>query len=330
MSQAQSSIERQELRTEEPELSIVIAIIAGGSEPCANCLAALMTAGEQHHVEYIVPYDYRLPDVGDLSRKFPRVDFIDARVAVPPRSEWLSREHHDILRAIGLSHARGRIVALLEDHEIPSDDWIAATIDAHRSNVSAVGGAVENGVDRILNWAVYYCDFGRFQNPVDEGQVEFLSDTNVSYKREVLHSVKSLWAHAYHETSVNWELRRRGETLRLNPRMVVHQQRSTLRLPQALRERYVWGRSFAGTRATEVSSLKRITFAAFSFLLPLLLTSRILMRGLGKRRHLVKLLTSLPLVFLLEVIWSVGEFVGYATKRTGEPQRLQAPQSRLA
>src|SRR5262245_33692574 len=300
----------------QPELSIVVAIIAGGSQSCAACLDALAVARRDYEIEVLVPYDTRLTDVDGLSRKFHWVEFIDARRSVPVTSESLSREHHDILRAIGLNQARGRIVALLEDHGTPSVDWIAATLEAHRTNASAVGGAVENGVDRLLNWAVYYCDFGRYQNPVREGEVEFLSDSNVSYKREALESVKSLWLDSFHETSVNWELRRRGESLRLSPRMVVHQTRSSLRLLDALRERYVWGRSFAGTRAAEVSTSKRITFAAFSFLLPLLLTSRIVLTGLQKRRHISKLFRALPLIFLLEVIWSGGEFVGYLTKST--------------
>jgi len=273
------------------------------------------------NVECIVPYDERLTGVPELAERFPWVEFVDARFAVDSgQFGSSSREHHDILRAIGLSRARGRIVALLEDHGIPSLDWIPATLEAHRGPSSAVGGAVENGVDHLLNWAVYYCDFGRYQNPVADGPSEFLSDSNVSYKREVLQGVKHLWLDAFHETSVNWELRRLGHTLRLNPRMVVRQVRQTLRLLPALRERYVWGRSFAGTRAAEISTLGRAIFAALSFLLPFLLTFRIVARGFSKRRYLRKLVCSLPLIFLFEVIWSGGEFMGYLTGRA-EPQR---------
>ncbi len=31
---------------------------------------------------------------------------------------------------------------------------------APRTGYAAIGGAIENGINRPLNWAVYYCDFG--------------------------------------------------------------------------------------------------------------------------------------------------------------------------
>jgi hypothetical protein len=312
---------------EDVELSIIVAIIAGGDGPTTSCLTALASQINEH-IECLVPYDSRLPGARELARKFPWADFIDARSAVDSEEFGSSsREHHDILRAIGLNQARGRIVALLEDHGTPSPEWISATVQAHGDDCTAVGGAVENGVDRLLNWAVYFCDFGRYQNPVPEGPAEFLSDSNVTYKKDVLQSVKHLWVNAFHETSVNWELQRRGHVLRLNPRMVVYQTRQTLRLLPALHERYVWGRSFAGTRATEVSTTRRLTLAALSFLLPVVLTSRIVLFGLRKRTHLAKLFLALPLIFLLETIWSTGEFIGYLTRRTGSSQRATYAQT---
>ena len=191
---------------------------------------------------------------------------------------------------------------------------------AHQGDEAAVGGAVENGVDRLLNWAVYFCDFGRYQNPVPSGPAEFLSDSNTSYKREALEEVKELWRDAFHETSVNWELRSRGRHLCLDPKMVVFQTRSTLRLIPAIRERVVWGRSFAGTRAREISTAKRSILAALSAVLPVVLTWRIFRLGLNKRRNLGRLLTALPLVALLQTFWSVGECIGYVTGRTGGPE----------
>jgi hypothetical protein len=260
--------------------------------------------------------------VEELQERFPWVDFVDARTDV--KAEQFgesSREHHDILRAIGLRRARGRVVALLEDHGTPSPGWCDAVLDAHKEPFAAVGGAVENGVDRLLNWAVYYCDFGRYQNPLPKGPSEFLSDSNVSYKRDALASVKGMWFEAFHETSVNWKLRDMGETLVIEPKMVVHQTRRTLRLLPALRERYVWGRSFAGTRASETTLARRAVFASLSFLLPFVLTLRIVSQVLRKRRRLDRLFLSLPLIFLLETIWSVGEFMGYVTGRTAGLQR---------
>jgi hypothetical protein len=313
----------------DPELSVVVAIIAGGSETMRTCLTALSKSAAGLDLECIVPFDARLDSVEKLKEEFPWADFVDARDVVDADHFGdSSREHHDILRSIGLRMARAPIAALLEDHGTPSPNWCRSMLEVHRNHdVAGVGGSVENGVDRLLNWAVYFCDFGRYQNPVPAGPSEFISDSNVSYKREPLWEVKHLWFDAFHETSVNWELRRRGENLRLEPEMSVYQTRTGLKLLPALRERFVWGRSFAGTRSTEIAPAKRGVYAMFSFALPMLLTWRIFALGLKKKRHLGKLISALPLILLLETIWSAGEFTGYAT---GRSSALKSSEVRVA
>lgn len=307
----------QSINPNAPDLSVVVAVIEGGRSAIRACLETLEPDSDSFKLECIVPFDDRLEAVEELRIAFPWVNFVDARQNVDAeRFGQTSREHHDILRAIGLREATAPIVALIEDHCRPVRGWSREVLEAHRrSDAAGIGGAIENDVDRLLNWAVYYCDFGRYQNPVPEGAVEFLSDSNVSYKRDALWSVKDQWYDAFHETSVNWELIRRGAILNLNSEMVVFQTRRTLRMGNALRERYVWGRSFAGTRVQEVSTPKRVFYTVFSFLLPFLLTLRIILQGFHKKRHRRELLLALPLVFLLETIWALGEFVGYLTGR---------------
>lgn len=312
-------------KTIDPELTVVVAVIAGGKDTMESCLNALGEAAEGIRMECLVPFDARLDGVEDLEKEFPWATFIDSRDDVLTEEFGSdSREHHDILRATGLRRATAPVIALLEDHGTPDKGWCRAVLRSHReSDASAVGGAVENGMDRLLNWAVYYCDFGRYQNPVPNGDVEFASDSNVSYKRDSLLGVKQQWLEAFHETSVNWEIRRRGGRLRLNPEMVVYQTRRTLRFVPALKERFVWGRSFAGTRAAEVTALRRLMFAALSFVLPFLLTARIVIQGLRKGRHVGKLLRALPLIFLLQIFWALGEFVGYVTGRAERARRVR-------
>ncbi|MFQ5667864.1 MAG: glycosyltransferase [Candidatus Binatia bacterium] len=305
-----------------PELSVVIAVISGGCDVLRGCLEALQASAVGCRVECIVPYDARLDGVAELAHRFPWVDFVDARAQVDAeRFGSFSREHHDILRAIGLRRARGRIIAMLEDHGTASSDWCSALLAAHEGPDAAVGGAIENGVDRPLNWAVYYCDFGRYQNPVPQGPVASVSDSNVAYKRDALASVEELWREAFHETVVNGELQRRGAMLRLEPRMIVYQTRRDLRLWPALRERYVWGRSFAGSRVAQTTRARRGRFAGLALLLPAVLSWRVLSQGLRRGRHLDRLLLCMPLVVLLETWWSFGELVGYVTGRSAAPRR---------
>ncbi len=300
------------------ELSVVVGLIAGDKETVAACLDSLGLGLSKYRNECIVPYDARLDGVEKLQERFPWAEFVDARDRVDVEHFKHSREHHDILRAIGLARAKGSVVALLEDHGTPAPGWCDAVMKAHTGPAAAVGGAVENNIDRLLNQAVYYCDFGRYQNPVPSGPAEFLSDSNTAYKRKALESVRHLWEQAFHETSVNWELRSRGELLVLNPEMVVYQTRTILGWSLAIRERFTWGRSFASTRAAGAGG-KRFVWAALSWVLPLLLTGRIVANSVRRRRLVGRMLLALPLILVLQSFWAVGEFVGYVTGRTGGP-----------
>ena len=226
-----------------------------------------------------------------------------------------SREHHDELRARGLALARGKIVALIEDHGIPAPDWSAQIIQAHASQFAGVGGAIENGIDRPLNWAVYYCDFLRYQNPLPAGETWTVSDANVAYKRELLQSVRPVWREIFHESSVNDALRARGEKLALAPAVVLLQHRLGLRFGSAMKERFVWGRSYAATRARLAGTQKRMFWTVFAPALPPLMLSRMTLMAFQKRRTFPAFLKAFPLTAALIVAWSCGELTGYITGR---------------
>ena len=46
-----------------------------------------------------------------------------------------------------------------------------------------MGGAVENGKDGLVNWAVYFCEYTPYMNPVAEGETHDLPGNNIAYKR---------------------------------------------------------------------------------------------------------------------------------------------------
>lgn len=298
-----------------PRLSVVVALISGRPEHLESCLTALIQQVDPATMEVIVPYDESLGDISKFRAQFPSAQFLSATgVSQAGSSQW-SREHHDELRSIGLHQARGEIVALIEDHCKPGDQWCTSILREHAASYAVIGGAVENGTDRLLNWAVYFCDFGRYQNPVQSGPAEYLSDCNISYKRKALEDTAELWKTAYHEESINWALRKRGESLWLSADMVVWQQRERMGLGSALRERYVWGRSYAGTRVAESEPGRRLLYTALAFLLPPLLLGRMIANIVRKRRHVAKLVLAFPAVVLLALAWSWGEFIGYLSGR---------------
>jgi len=308
-----------------PAISVVVAIVSDTTdrpdtthlEPCLTALAGL--AGHQPgapEMEIIVPYHPAVIGIARVRQQYPGVRFLE--VADLRTSAGLgggSREHHDELRARGLAVARGDIVALIEDVGIPAPDWSARVLEAHRQPFAGVGGAIENGIDRPLNWAVYFCDFLRYQNPLPEGESAIASDANVSYKRAALESIQPVWREFFHESSVNNALRSRGGRLALAPGIVLYQHRRGLRLRAALRERSVWGRSYAATRARLAGTPKRAFWAVFTPALPALMLARMTLMVWKKRRTRGAFLKALPLVTALVTSWSWGELVGYVTGR---------------
>jgi hypothetical protein len=250
-----------------------------------------------------------------MQEQYPDVRFLEVDGLGSDNRRRGSREHHDKLRARSLAFPRGQTVALIEDHGIPAPDWFARIAESHRLPAAVVGGAVENGVNRPLNWAVYFCDFLRYQNPLPPGPSAFACDANVSYKPAALESIRPVWEEIFRKSSVNWALRSRGETVTLAPEVLLYQHRQRLRFGSALKERFVWGRSYAASRVTLQGSKWRIFWALFSPGLPVLILTRMAVRVIRKRRPFAAFLKALPLTSLLLAGWSWGELTGYLTAR---------------
>ncbi len=305
--------------TPSPELSVVLVICSDTTESELDLsildgnLAALHAQVSPPTLEIIVPYAIPARGIEELQRKYPGVIF---RPAPDLRSYQGagSREHHDELRARGLAEARGEVVALLEDHGYPDRHWARNIWAAHQQDVAAVGGAIENDIDRLLNWAVYFCDFFRYHNPVPAGQSGLASDVNVAYKRAVLDSIRPVLFPSFRETAVNQALVERGQKIVLVPEVVVRQTRKNLGLGGALKERFIWGRSYAGGRSRQIGE-KRLILGILCPILPAILIFRIARTVFERRRLVGVFLKSLPLLVPLTISWSLGELVGYFTAR---------------
>lgn len=300
------------------ELSILITVI-GGKETMRRCLLALRPQAQTVAAEIIVPYDKWAMEIGDLKAEFPEVSFpfiSDLGIAANPDVPAHQHRLCDRRRAIGLAQARGRIIAMTEDHAVPAADWVTQILLAHRQPFAVIGGAIENGIDRAMNWALYYCDFGRYGSPLPQGEVRYVSDVNISYKRAAIEAVRDVWSEAYSETMVHWAMLDRGLTLRLDPALKVFKHRPPIHYRHSLSERAEWGRVFAETRVASVEPKRRIWFAAMTPVLPVLLLARNLKHMLRQRRSVAQIVLTLPLIAGLLIAWSWGELVGYIA---GEP-----------
>jgi hypothetical protein len=297
-------------------LSVVVTIV-DARDALERCLTALGRQEGSIQLEVIVPWDDTVADVASTASRFPAVRFLAmgaVRTARPPQSAAGRHELFDRRRATGLRAATGELVAIVEDRCVPRPDWAQAMVRQHeRLPHAVIGGAIENARDTPRHWAVFLCDFGRYQRPFEPGPRQWVSDINVGYKRRALDQTSELWRERYHETTVHWALRRAGETLFLTPEVVVDHVRGPLPLSALIVERFAWGRIFAYTRAREMGVGKRLAFLCLTPLLPLLLFGRQLRLQFSKRVPLGTFVAASPYIVALLVAWSAGEAMGYLT-----------------
>jgi len=312
-----------------PTLSVVVALISGRTEDLASCLQSLRDQEDSPALEILVPYDEPCSDVTRLSAIYPEVQFLRAEgLDFAAARAGSSHEPYDILRMVGVKAARGCYTALTEDHTTLAPRWCGTAVELleEHPELGAVGGAMECGSNRLLNRAIYYCDYGRYQNPLPEGPAAFVSDSNVVYRRQALDEIRSVWGSRFNELPVHQALVERGRPIWLTPRITARQNRGEMTLGEALKERYVWGRAFGAIRFDGRSVGRRLIHASLSPALPMVLTFRLIRKAFSGGQHLGEFLPALPHIALLTSVWASGEFVGYVTGRpnSNEPARASA------
>jgi hypothetical protein len=308
---------------DEPLLSVVLTVVDGG-DALRRCLHALMTQSGAPAMEIVVPYDSTVAAVasivGDARNSggpgIRAVDLGHLDTGRPPLSAGGQHELIDRRRAAGLSMARGTLVGILEDRGVPRPDWAATAVRLHHELPhQVIGGAIENGREHTLNWAVYLCDFGRYQRPFTAGPRRYVSDVNVVYKRQALERTRHIWQTRYHEPLVHWALERDGTELFASPELVVDQMRDGLGIGALLRERFAWGRLFGSLRARDAPLVRRLGLTVLSPLVPGVLFLRLLRDQFARRVSLPQLARAAPAALLLMTAWAIGEAIGVITRR---------------
>ncbi len=306
--------------SDDVELSVVLRVV-GGDRFLHRCLQVLTLHARSNEIEFIIPTDATVLGVEAARREFPGLLFVDAGELPANRLRQSPGTAHDLLdrrTAQGLARARGRVIAIIEDNHVPATDWCDQIVTAHRELAHAViGGCVLHGGQGLVSWASYFLDFGRYQPPFAEGPAEYLTDTNISYKREALESVREKWAESYNEVIVNWALASRGATLWRRPQMVVRLDRGHRRLRTMMMERFFWGRLFASVRVKEISLARRLLHAFTTPALVAVLLARSAIKAWSAPGHFKWFVMALPATLALTVAWCAGEFVGYVTGREG-------------
>lgn len=293
------------------KLSVVV-VSFNGPVLLERCLSALERQTLKEGVEVLVVGRPEDPSgtCEDLEQQFRQMQWVR-----PPIGSNVPQ-----MRLVGMGRSRGEVIALLEDDCVPTDTWYAELLKAHQGDYAAIGGAVEPGqYTRRLDWAVYFHEYSRFMQPLpSEGEVHTLPGTNVSYQRAALKQFSTEngldhedhTAEGFYETFVHQELRRSGQLLKADPRLVVHNVNSW-NCPQVLRSQFHHGRGFAAMRVAGRSLAGRLPFLGLAAFLPCLQVFRLVTRVIGRKRHTLKLAQAFPWIILISISWSLGELVGY-------------------
>ena len=237
-----------------------------------------------------------------VEREFPHVNFV----------QFKQRRTIPELRGIGVSMARGDIIAITEDHCVAPADWFERILENHQGDHAAVGGAIENAQEHgLVNWASFLCEYLPHINPVPRGECWNIPGNNVAYKREALDPLRPLLEGGFWEAFLHEKLRENGHRIISTPDLVMNHKKA-FGFWEFMGQRFHYGRSFAGMRNETCSPAKRLYYLVFSPFLPPLLVFRMFTCVRKKRRYAGRFVVSLPLLFLFTIASSLGEFIGHA------------------
>ncbi|MCZ6765659.1 MAG: hypothetical protein O7D32_01875, partial [bacterium] len=196
-------------------------------------------------------------------------------------------------------------------HCIPAGDWIDSILKAHEKPFAGIGGAIENdGTSGLTDWAIYFCRYSRYMLPFGEREVDDIPGDNASYKRAAMEGCKEARRNGFWEPTVHAQFAREGLRLLTTPSILVRHKKSFAAW-SFTGNRFQHGKRFGAARALNLNPMRRLVYTLLSPLIPFVLLSRIARQVLFKKRHMAKLLLSLPILMLFLISWSAGELAGY-------------------
>jgi hypothetical protein len=216
------------------------------------------------------------------------------------------------LWGLGLSRARGEVVAFTTTQFRPSPDWLAEIRASHaRLDAAGIGGPVEPPpTESAFDWAVFFLRYSAYLAHEREAAVPDLAGDNASYKRAALLAIGAGGDGEFWEQEAHRRLLARGERLVFVPGMRVRQVGS---FPAGvfLRQRLRHGRRFGTDRASRHGRIWRMAALGASPLIPAVLLGKVALRVLRSRRHAGRLLLALPALAACTGAWAAGEARGY-------------------
>jgi hypothetical protein len=114
---------------------------------------------------------------------------------------------------LGVKYARAQVIAFTEDHAFPAPNWAERLLAAHSKPYTAVGPAMRNAdPSTLVSWADFYMGYGKWAEPIQSGEIDFLMEHNSSYKRSsLLEYGDRLEQMLESETVMQYEMARKGQ-----------------------------------------------------------------------------------------------------------------------
>src|SRR5215813_5759778 len=286
----------------ESKLSIVVASCVGPPF-ISRCLKSLELQCKTHNVDCIV-----VDRAGGEVAKAIQNEFPWVTLASRPHDESVPD-----LRRYGISLAKSEYVAIIEEHCVAKEDWVATILGCLEESVAAIGGIVEDAnYSRSLDWAVYFTEYNSYMPPVERSETQDVCAANCVYRRDLLVQYLPEAGSGYWEAGLNHKLLAAGERFLIEPDLVVYHT-GPFNLSYYLRQRFLFSRAFAGIRKEHTSVLFRIAYLCLAPLLIPLLWARTTARVFAKRHRIDKFIQVIPYMVPITATYVFGEWLGFLT-----------------
>jgi len=196
-------------------LSVVIPSYNSEStiEKCLNSLLG-QSFSDDYEIILVDSSSDRTPLI--VTSKYPGVNFTHLDKKTDPGTA----------RNIGISKARGEIIAFIDSDCVADRDWLERIWDAHKSSYNVIGGSVQNGNDKSnpVAWAGYISEFREFIPEQSKREVTHIPTCNISYKTKIFRTYGLFKGEYYPQEDLvfNHSLSLSGEKILFDPMIQVY------------------------------------------------------------------------------------------------------------
>lgn len=281
------------------KISVIIPSV-NGLPTLAECLAALVRQVCDFDFEIIVVDRTQNETSQYITEHFPQVVLIklSESCGIPE------------MRAMAMKQARGEFIVVTEDHCLAPKNWLAKILKTHDLGYSVIGGAVENGSrNRLIDWAVFLCEYSNFMPPIAGGEVEFLTGNNTSYQRSVLEQVDDDVKQNYWEFFLQKELQLQKVKFVAVPELVISHKKEFDFL-YFLSQRFHYSRSFAAMRRNQSTFAQQLFYLIYIPILPFHQIAKVGKNVYDKQRNYREFILTLPILMIFMCSYALGEFIG--------------------